>query len=116
GAPLAIRIGKDGQLSETGQALIPGVDELTKKAVAGLKGGSLAAATAIIDGLGAGANIEAVLTKVRLLEMALGTTKISGLDGNGYQLLGEEICKNIGKIVLRRYLLGEPDIPNSCPG
>ncbi|WP_046848390.1 SIR2 family protein [Hyphomicrobium sp. GJ21] len=99
GAPLAIRIGKDGHLSETGQALIPGVDELTKKAVAGLKGGNLAAATAIIDSIGAGANIEAVLTKVRLLEMALGTTKISGLDGKGYQLLGEEICKNIGKIV-----------------
>ncbi|WP_244531165.1 hypothetical protein [Hyphomicrobium facile] len=125
GAPLAIKIGKDGQLSETGQALIPGVDELTRNAIAGLQGANLAAANAIIGDLGGKANIETVLTKVRLLEKALGKTKISGLDGNGYRLLGRANLQKHWRHRLRRSTdwtnrvfrargLGERDASRPC--
>lgn len=99
GAPLAIRINAEGVLDLSGSPLIPGVDDLTRKVLGGLSGVNLTAAAAIAKDIGDGANIESILSRIRLLERALGKTKMEGLDADGYRLLGEEICKNIGAIV-----------------
>ncbi len=96
---MAIRLGADGKLDPKGKPLIPGVDALTDAALEGLKGPQAEAAKVIRTGLGAKANIETILSHVRLLQMALGTTKVQELDGPAYKALGEQICTNIGKIV-----------------
>lgn len=44
-------------------------------------------------------NIEAILSRVRSLSGVIGTTKVHGLDGEGYKKLSEEICTQIGSIV-----------------
>ncbi|WP_374379347.1 SIR2 family protein [Dongia sp.] len=99
GAPLALRVDKDGKLDAKGTPLIPGVDDLTSKVLGGLKGDEQKAAVAVKDALGKTANIETILSRIRLLETALGTTKIHSLDGEGYKDLGKSICKHIGAIV-----------------
>lgn len=55
-----------------------------------------------IDGLkvDAGAqDIETLLTRIRSLSTVIGSTKVHGLDGNGYREMAEAICGEIGKIV-----------------
>jgi hypothetical protein len=91
GAPLSVKV--------SGAALIPGVDELTRVALDNLKGSMSTAAIAIREELGAVANIETILSRVRLLEQALGVTKVNGLDGKGYGELGQHICAKIGELV-----------------
>lgn len=105
GAPLAIRV-KDGQLNDDGAPLIPGVDELTAKVLAGLTGQEAIAANALMIELnakaantGGKANIESLLSKVRLLQNAIGTVKVHGLDSDGFDNLGKSICNQIGDIV-----------------
>lgn len=44
-------------------------------------------------------DIEAVLSRVRSLAKVIGTSKIHGLDGDGFDKLGERICAEIGKVV-----------------
>jgi hypothetical protein len=99
GAPLSIRIDDNGLLSATGHPLIPGVDELTSTVLSALTGAEKTAAAAVHSDLGASANIETLLSKVRLLEQALGSTPIHGLDGPGYAALGKSICQQIGGLV-----------------
>ncbi len=99
GAPLAIRVDPAGCLSETGNPLIPGVDELTRTVIAGLESQPALAARAIQKDLGADANIETVLSRIRLLETALGGTPVNGLDGPGYGALAKAICTKIGALV-----------------
>ncbi len=99
GAPLSVRVDADGKLDPNGQALIPGVDALTNQALAKLTGAQATAAAAIRATLPAGGNIETILSKVRLLQTALGDTPMHGLDGEGYGGLGKAICEAIGEIV-----------------
>lgn len=99
GAPLSIKVGDNGLLSDTGQPLIPDVDALTVKVLADLTGSEKTAAAVLHAELGSKANIETLLSKVRLLEQALGSTPIHGLDGPGYAALGKSICKQIGGLV-----------------
>ncbi|WP_249510316.1 SIR2 family NAD-dependent protein deacylase [Burkholderia pseudomallei] len=99
GAPLAIRVNADGKLSDAGAPLIPGVEELTRAAIAGLDPTQEAAVAAIRQDLGTNANIETILSRIRLLQQALGTTKVNGLDGTGYSDLGKAICEKIGVVV-----------------
>lgn len=100
GAPLSILLDPDGKLSAKGKPLIPGVDALTTAALEGLDKSADAAVAALKRHLGASANIETILTRVRLLQTALGEDgTIEGLNGPGYKALGEAICANIGKIV-----------------
>lgn len=100
GGPIAIRIDQNGKLDSKGRPLIPGVDELTNVVIGGLADGEQrAAAEAIRADLGTLANVETILSKVRLLERALGSTKVNKLDGAGYADLGQAICTRIGKIV-----------------
>lgn len=99
GAPLSIRLDDDGKLSVSGKPLIPGVEELTTAAVSGLTEEKSVALKAISEDLGNSANIETILSHVRLLQTALGKTKVNGLDGEGYKALGQDICAGIAKIV-----------------
>ena len=98
GAPLAIKVDFAGQLTVAGTPLIPGADELTQKVIAGLKGVEATAMVAIQQELGDEANIEKILSRVRLLEEALGKMVVEGLDGAGYGTLGKCICNIIGDI------------------
>ena len=99
GAPLAIKINADGHLCDTGSPLIPGVEELTRTVIGGLNGQQAIAAQAIIEDLGADANIETILSRIRLLQQALGTTTVNGLNSPAYGELGKTICEKIGKVV-----------------
>lgn len=99
GAPMAIRVDEEGCLTENGNALIPGVEQLTKSVIDSLQGADKLAAEALRDDLGSSSNIETILSKVRLLEIALGATKVNGLDASGYKSLGKCICDKIGEIV-----------------
>ncbi len=99
GAPLSIRLDDDGKLSVSGKPLIPGVEELTTAAVSGLTEEKSVALKTISEDLGNSANIETILSHVRLLQTALGKTKVNGLDGEGYKALGQDICAGIAKIV-----------------
>lgn len=99
GAPLSVRVDATGKLDPNGQSLIPGVDALTDQAVAKLAGPEASAAAAIRGSLPAGGNIETILSKVRLLQTALGETEMHGLNGLGYAALGQAICEAIGEIV-----------------
>lgn len=99
GAPMSVRIDPSGRVDPTGTPLIPGIDDLTAAAVSGLtpkQDHAVAVAKAMI---GTGATIETILSQLRLMERALGTEEIAGLDGAGYAQLARTICHNIGKIV-----------------
>lgn len=99
GAPLSISVGDDGFVRPGGDPLIPGVEMLTERVLGALGGVQRDAALAIRDALGEGANIELILSRVRLLEVALGSLAMNGLDGPGHKALGQKICEEIGKIV-----------------
>lgn len=99
GAPLAIRVNERNEIDPSGKSLIPGVEELTVRATTGLSATQTAAVDAIKESLGSNANIESILSRIRLLEQALGKTLVEGLDSEGYKNLGKDICKNIAKIV-----------------
>src|ERR1700754_1911656 len=100
GAPMAIKLDVHDKISEVGSPLIPGVDELTTLVLKGLQEQpNRVAAEAIAAGLGATANIENILSQVRLLQQALGNVQVHGLDSSGYEKLGTKICEHIGKIV-----------------
>lgn len=100
GAPMSIRVNSEGLLVlEGGQSLMPGVEALTAQAIEALEGQQRGAAEAIRAELGASANIESILTRIRLLQQALGPAQVHGLDAEGYKALGAEICKKIGEVV-----------------
>lgn len=99
GGPLSVRVAPDGTLNPIGKPLIPGVDALTDEVVATLSGRQAAATATIRASLPNGGNIEAVLSKVRLLQTALGSTVMHDLDGTGYAELGAKLCEAIGAIV-----------------
>lgn len=99
GAPLAIKVDAENVLDPGGKPLIPGVEDLTKLAMEGLDATQAEAIDAIRTNLGRDANIESILSRVRLMQQALGTAKVSGLDADGYKALGSAICERIGKAV-----------------
>lgn len=99
GAPLAVRVNEANEIDEKGAPLIPGVDALTQQATSELSSVESTALDAIKASLGSAANIESILSRIRLLEQALGKTQVHGLDSDGYRDLGSKVCANIGKIV-----------------
>lgn len=100
GAPMSMRVDDAGGLvAERGHSLMPGVEELTSQAIDALAGQQKVAADAIRAELGASANIETILTRIRLLQQALGPAEVHGLNSDGYRALGVEICKKIGEVV-----------------
>lgn len=97
---MSLRVSDTGALvSEGGRSLMPGVEALTAQAIDALAGPQKAAAEAIRTELGASANIESILTRIRLLQQALGAAQVHGLDSEGYKALGAEVCKKIGEVV-----------------
>ena len=44
-------------------------------------------------------DIETMLSRIRSLGSVIGTTKVHGLDGDGYRAMADAICAEIGKIV-----------------
>lgn len=78
--------------------LIPAVAGLTTLVLADLQNEYGVQLNAIQKEI-AGANIETILSRVRSLASVIGKTQIHGLDGDGYRLLSEAICKIIGKVV-----------------
>lgn len=100
GAPMALWVNDAGELvAKGGHSLMPGVEALTSQAIEALTGQQKVAAEAIRSELGSRANIETILTRIRLLQQALGPAQVHGLDSEGYRMLGEEVCKKIGKVV-----------------
>lgn len=99
GAPLAVRVNEQGNLDPSGKSLIPGVEQLTRTAVDSLIEPHSTAAKSILVDLGSRANIEILLSKIRLLEQALGNTSVYGLNSAGYKELGRAICEKIGEVV-----------------
>jgi hypothetical protein len=99
GAPMSIRVDEQGKLDGKGKPLIPGVDALTTRAIAGLEGNDKTAVEAIRSSLTNGGNIESILSKIRLMQTALGDTVVSGLNGDGYLALGQKVCQGIGSVV-----------------
>lgn len=109
GAPLAIKVNGKNVLDPTGSPLIPGVEDLTKLATAGLDGTQTEAVEAIRANLGPDANIESILSRVRLMQQAIGSAEVFGLDADGYKALGSAICKRIGEAVAPKL----PKSPNA---
>ena len=99
GAPVSLRVDDNNRLSNDGNPIIPDVAGLTKIVLDSLDKHEKLTTTALLEELGEDANIEAILTKARMLSQAIGVNKIHGLDDNGYKKLAESICKKIGKIV-----------------
>jgi len=99
GAPLSIRVDENGKLNPAGKPLIPGIDELTAEAIRNLSANESAAVAEIRGSLDGGGNIELILSKIRLLQQAIGNTPVWGLNAQQYHELGRKVCENIGKIV-----------------
>lgn len=99
GTPGSIRVDAKGNLDPNGNPLIPGVNELTRRATENLSSNYEDAINSIKKDLGEGHNIESILSRIRLLQQVLGEVKVHGLDGGGYRDLAREICSRIGTIV-----------------
>lgn len=99
GAPMSIRVDADRKVDPNGKPLIPGINELTSTAVAGLTPEQDKAVGVARGMIGDGATIETILSQLRLMERALGDERIAGLNGAEYAQLAKVICANIGRIV-----------------
>ena len=99
GAPLSIRVDGQNRVSATGAPLIPGVDGLTIQVLESLNGAQATAVEGIYKELGPKPNIEEILSRVRLLERAIGSAQVHGLNGSGHAALARAICAAIGKVV-----------------
>ena len=111
GAPAAVKIGADGKIDNEGAPLIPDVARLTTFVIEALKEGNSVVVQAIRRDLepkyGPSPNIEAVLSRIRLLSQAIGNETVHGLDAGGYDALGKTIADLIGSKVGAR-LPNEP--------
>lgn len=92
GAPVGIK--KPG----TDECLIPAVARLTDMVLLSLKEKYGATLDAIVGEL-ENPNIETILSRVRSLAGVIGKAKVHGLDGTGFNDLGDAMCTEIGKIV-----------------
>ena len=102
GAPTSVRVDKDGISSSTGQPLIPDIAGLTKKVLTNLDSTYGEQINYFQSEMGKDVNIEQLLTRIRKLAQVIGSNKINGLDGDGYQKFADDICKEIGKIVAKQ--------------
>ena len=111
GAPCAIRVNDDNQIVQDGNPLVPDVRGLTDMVVTSLVSEDRDVVEKIkaeIEEAGDLINIETILTRIRRLAQAIGSSTIYGLDGVGYADLGGRICQEIGKKVR----VSLPDSPN----
>ncbi len=102
GAPMAIRVDNDNRLSAGGKPLIPDIRTITAEVVSGLCDTDRTVVEQLRGDIEAEADtvtIETILTKVRRLSQAIGTSHIHGFDSAAYRTLGNRICDLIGKRV-----------------
>jgi hypothetical protein len=79
--------------------LIPAVEGLTKQVMGVLNPKYGTQIAALLSELKPKRDIETLLSRVRALSKVIGTTKVHGLDAEGYEILGADICAEIGKVV-----------------
>ena len=102
GAPTAIRVDKNGNIVEHGDPLIPDVAGLTEAVLDGIPVQDRKIVKAIqarVKEAGGLDNIETILTQIRRLAQAIGTSTVDGLNGAEYDRLAGLICEQIGKNV-----------------
>ncbi len=103
GAPVSIKVDKEGRLDENGDSIIPDVSGLTTQVLEKLNNADKNAVDALFPKNDKGennkANIEVILTQIRRLSQAIGESKVHGLNASEYEELAEHICSHIGKIV-----------------
>ena len=78
--------------------LIPAVAGLTDMVIEALQADHKEVLSAIKSELSS-PNIESILSRVRSLAGVIGSATVHGLNGEGYQKLGQAICERIGAIV-----------------
>lgn len=94
GAPVSINISQDGGW----EPLIPDIAGLTKIVRQGLDAEERSAFELLEEDLN-DSNLELVLSRVRSLAEVIGTSKVHGLDADGYTALSERICGVIKEVV-----------------
>ncbi len=99
GAPTSICVDDDNQPAECGRPLIPDVAGLTETVLEALNENDRSVIQKLKREINGTINIEAVLTQIRRLAQAIGTSCIHNLDGNGYSEMGKRICGEIGRKV-----------------
>lgn len=99
GAPVSIKVGDDGKLSNEGHHLIPDVAGLTTKVIDLLENDDKKVIKSLLPELGENPNIETILTKIRRLSQAIGSAKVHDIDGPGYHDIATHICSHIGTLV-----------------
>ena len=102
GAPTAIRVDDDNRIVADGKPLIPDVAGLTDAVLAALAEEDRRRVDVLKNEIPGNVNIEAILTQVRRLAQAIGTSVVHGLDGSGYDDLAGRICEEIGNKVCSR--------------
>jgi hypothetical protein len=79
--------------------LIPAVAGLTKQVLGVLQPDYAAQIPLLLAELAPQEDIESLLSRVRALSKVIGKTKVHGLDAEGYETFGADICAEIGKVV-----------------
>ena len=102
GAPTAIRVVDDNRIVADGKPLIPDVAGLTDAVLAALADEDRRRVDVLKNEIPGNVNIEAILTQVRRLAQAIGTSVVHGLDGSGYDDFAGRICEKIGNQVCSR--------------
>ena len=102
GAPTAIRVDDHNRIVPDGKPLIPDVAGLTDAVLDALADEDRRRVDVLKNEIPGSVNIEAILTQVRRLAQAIGTSVVHGLDGSGYDGLARRICEEIGDQVCSR--------------
>ncbi len=100
GAPTAIRVDQDNQIIEHGgHDLVPDVAGLTDSVIEALSETDRQVIDKLKPQLKEPINIETVLTQVRRLAQAIGSSCVHGLDATAYDSMAQRICDEIGRCV-----------------
>ena len=99
GAPLSIKVDSAGKIDASGTSLIPGINELTERVTADWNEPEASVIRSIRKDLDGAHNIETILSRVRLLEQAIGSSSMHGFNAEQYRALGASLCARIGEIV-----------------
>ena len=109
---MAIRVDRDGTVVEDGDPLIPDVAGLTEAVLGGITAQDRKIVRTIQARIKEARdldNIETILTQIRRLAQAIGTSTVDGLNGEEYDRLAGLICEQIGKNVR----VSLPSYPNA---
>lgn len=97
GAAVSVRV-TDGRTAHA-EPLIPDVDGLTTLVLEALGQTDRRVIDLVSEDLGDRPNVEAILSRIRQLADALGSSSVHGVDGLGFDRLAAVMCEQIGKRV-----------------